>query len=82
MHSTGPQLTYLVQVSDSVNERLAGHTGCKYTSPPHTHEQALQLVRLLLGGPQQLPNTGGPWHIAIAGGQRTVTLVLADRLFA
>ncbi len=81
MSAIEPQIAYLVQVTDSVDERLAGHAGCSYTSPPHSHDQALALVRVLLGCPRGMADTDGPWQIAIAGGQRTLTLLLADRLF-
>ncbi len=81
MSTLEPQLAYVVEVTDRVDKRLAGHAGGSYTSPPHSREQALALVRVLLGCPGRLPDTDGPWQLAIAGGQRKIGLLLADRLF-
>lgn len=53
-----------------------------YTSPPHEHSHALELVGVLLRCPAAALSGEGPWLEAIAGGQRSVRLHLADRLFA
>ncbi len=65
---------YVVCVVDEVEERLAGR-GCSYTSPPQPAESAYELVRILRGCAE--PVGEGPWHTAIAGGQRTITLSAA-----
>ncbi|MGO9959179.1 MAG: hypothetical protein ACLP50_24960 [Solirubrobacteraceae bacterium] len=66
---------YIVEVDDQCAERLAGHTGCSYASPPQPQPQALALVRALLSCPQyHLEISQAPWRIAIAGGQRTIRL--------
>ncbi len=66
---------YVVEVDDRCEPRLTGHGGCSYASPPQPATQALALVRLLLGCPQEeLRVAGGPWRCAIAGGKRTIRL--------
>ena len=47
--------------------------GGTYQSPPQTREQAMALVRLVLG---RVPDPDGSlrWTAAIAGGRRVVTL--------
>ena len=69
---------YVVDAVDVTNEALAGHAGCAYRSPPQVVEDALALVRLLLGGPVTEPHAPRRWTRPIAGGQRTVTLTRAD----
>ena len=67
----------VVHVTDAVNPTLAGREGASYQSPPQAREDALRLVRLLLGC-NEAPNAGRPrWTRPIAGGQRTVTLTPA-----
>jgi len=66
---------YVVHVVDEVDERLAGHHGCFYTSPPQPADEALELVRALGGCTQRAGE--GPWHMAIAGGRRTIALATA-----
>ena len=66
---------YVVCVVDEVEERLAGR-GCSYTSPPQPHESALELVRILRGCAETVGE--GPWHTAIAGGRRAITLTAAN----
>lgn len=69
------EILYVVEVDDSCEPRLTGHGGCSYASPPQPAVQALALVRLLLGCPQdELRADGGPWRCAIAGGKRTIRL--------
>lgn len=64
----------IVHVEDSVDLRLTGRTGGAYQSPPQTPEQAMALVRLLLGGQSDQPNGESRWVTAIAGGRRTVSV--------
>jgi hypothetical protein len=62
---TDPQL-YVVEVDDQCDHRLAGHTGCSYTSPPQFELQALSLVGALLGDDaQSLSLADAPWSAAI-----------------
>lgn len=63
----------VVRVEDMVEPTLTEQTGGRYQSPPQTHEQAIALVRLLLG---RAPDTRGvqQWTAPIAGGRRVVTL--------
>ncbi len=65
---------YVVRVEDHVAQRLAGHEGCRYVSPPQTRPHALALVRVLMGCPIGAIDAHGPWRSAIAGGQRTISL--------
>ena len=53
---------YVVHVVDEVDERLAGHHGCFYTSPPQPADAALELVRALGGCTQRAGE--GPWQMA------------------
>ena len=67
----------VVHVTDAVNATLAGRGDASYQSPPQAREDALNLVRLLLGR-NEAPNASEPrWTCPIAGGQRTVTLTPA-----
>ena len=67
----------VVHVSDAINATLAGRGDTSYQSPPQPREDALNLVRLLLGR-NEAPNGSEPrWTCPIAGGQRTVTLAPA-----
>jgi hypothetical protein len=64
----------VVRVEDQINPTLAGRAGASYDSPPQPPEQALTLVRLLLGWATE-PLVGQTrWRCAVAGGTRTVTL--------
>ena len=73
-----PQL-YIVELDDQRDERLAGHTGCSYTSPPQPEPQALALIRALLGcPPQSLDLTTQHWHVPVAGGQRVIHVHAAN----
>jgi hypothetical protein len=69
--AVGPLI--VVTVSDTVVPALAGHDGCRYVNPPQTHEQAMALVRLLLGCSKDLDGER-EWTAPIAGGRRVVTL--------
>jgi hypothetical protein len=67
----------VVHVRDAINPTLAGRADASYQSPPQPREDALNLVRLLLGR-SEAPNAGQPrWTCPIAGGRRTVTLMPA-----
>ena len=67
----------VVHVRDAINPTLAGRGDASYQSPPQPREDALNLVRLLLGCSEP-PNVGQPrWTCPIAGGKRTVTLTPA-----
>ena len=67
----------VVHVRDAVNLTLAGRGDASYQSPPHSREDALNLVRLLLGC-NEVPHASEPrWTCPIAGGRRTVTLTPA-----
>jgi len=41
----------VVRVEEAIDPALAGRQGAAYESPPQSREQAMALVRLLLGGP-------------------------------
>ena len=67
----------VVHVTDAVNPTLAGRGDASYQSPPQAREEALNLVRLLLGR-GEAPRASEPrWTCPIAGGRRTVTLTPA-----
>ncbi len=74
-------LHYVVEVSERRNAQLTGGSGGSYRSPPHSLEHAHQLVAVLLDFPDFPIQGQGPWRRAVPGGERVVTLVLADRLF-
>jgi hypothetical protein len=63
----------VVRVEDTIEPTLTEQTGGLYKSPPQTHEQAMALVRLVLG---RVPDADGAkqWTAPIAGGRRVVTL--------
>ena len=75
-----PPALYVVRVLDSVDERLAGHGSCTYTSPAQPCGDALALAQLLLGGAVAIAGGSERWtrRVAIAGGRRTVTLERVD----
>ena len=67
----------VVHVRDAINPILAGRGDASYQSPPQARDDALNLVRLLLGR-NEAPKASEPrWTCPIAGGQRTVTLTPA-----
>jgi hypothetical protein len=64
----------IVRVADTVNPILSERRGALYESPPQTREQAMTLVRLLLGFTVVPANGAERWTAPIAGGRRVVTL--------
>lgn len=74
-----PELV-VVHVDDVIDARLSGHEGSTYQSPPQPREQALALVRVLLGYTGQHLNGSERWTCAVAGGRRTVALITAAKL--
>ena len=64
----------VVHVRDAINSILAGRGDVSYQSPPLPHEEAMKLVRMLLGRGEEFPCAEERWTCPIAGGQRTVTL--------
>lgn len=67
------ELMLVVHVEDTISAALAGHEGVEYRSPPLPREEALALVRVLLGDDRPAAETRS-WRCPIAGGQRTVKL--------
>jgi hypothetical protein len=66
----------VVHVKDAISTALAGHEGVEYSSPPLPQEDAMALVRVLVG--DDSPTVGDrSWRCPIAGGQRTGTLAPA-----
>jgi hypothetical protein len=65
---------YVVEVEDRRDAGLAGHDGASYVSPAQPPDQALALVRILLGRRSacEIELTEGPWRLAIAGGSRVI----------
>ncbi|HTU31193.1 MAG TPA: hypothetical protein VMF07_17515 [Solirubrobacteraceae bacterium] len=65
---------YVVEVEDHRDEGLAGHGGAAYVSPAQPPDQALALVRILLGrrAACEIELSDGPWRLAIAGGSRVI----------
>lgn len=63
----------IVWVEDTIEPQLTEQTGGRYQSPPQTHEQAMALVRLLLGHPVDQDGER-EWTAPIAGGRRVVTV--------
>jgi hypothetical protein len=74
-----PTALYIVEVDEQRDERLAGHPGCAYTSPPQPSSQALALVRALLGcSGKAVASDDAPWRTPIAGGKRVIRLHAAQ----
>ena len=67
----------VVHVRDTINPTLAGRGDASYQSPPQPREDALNLVRLLLGRSEPPMASQPRWTCPIAGCQRTVTLTPA-----
>lgn len=70
----GAERLVVVGVTESVAPALTGHEGVTYQSPPQSREQAMALVRLLLGCAGEPANGSACWVAPIAGGRRTITL--------
>ena len=72
-HAGEVERLVVVRVEDTIEPALTEQTGGRYQSPPQTREQAMTLVRLVLG---RVPVADGArqWTAAIAGGRRVVTL--------
>jgi len=77
-HVGGLERLVVVRVEDTIEPTLTEQAGGHYQSPPQTHEQAMALVRLVLG---HLPDADGAkqWTAPIAGGRRVVTLTEETR---
>jgi hypothetical protein len=65
----------VVRVEDAIEPRLTARTGVSYESPPQPREQAMTLVRLLLGCADGPAGHSQRWTAPIAGGRRMVTLI-------
>jgi hypothetical protein len=72
--SDAPARLAVVRVEDAIEPKLAARTGATYQSPPQPREQAMTLVRLLLGCAGEPHNGLARWCVPIAGGRRTVTV--------
>jgi hypothetical protein len=70
----GSERLVVVRVVDAIKPKLTARTGASYESPPQTREQAMTLVRLLLGRSGQSADTEQRWTAPIAGGRRVVTM--------
>jgi hypothetical protein len=64
----------VVRVKDAVNSILSGRGDVSYQSPPLPPEEAMTLVRLLLGRGGAPRDDEVSWRCPIAGGQRTITI--------
>jgi hypothetical protein len=64
----------VVRVHDAIEPKLTARIGASYESPPQTREQAMTLVRLLLGCAGDPDGDEKRWSAPIAGGRRVVTL--------
>jgi hypothetical protein len=64
----------VVRVKDAVSSILTGRGDVSYQSPPLPPEEAMTLVRLLLGRGGTPREEEVSWRCPIAGGQRTITL--------
>jgi hypothetical protein len=64
----------VVRVEEAIEPRLTPRSGASYESPPQTREQALTLVRLLLGWAEDPAGDQERWTAPIAGGRRLGTI--------
>ena len=64
---------FVVQVEDTITAALVGHDGCTYQSPPQPRDEAMSLIRILLGRSEEPPvDERGPWPArSPAGGARS-----------
>jgi hypothetical protein len=67
---------YLVVAEDRVSDQLTGRAERTYRSPAQSLEDARCLAALLLDRGGELDGDG-PWRRPLAGGQRSVAIVLA-----
>jgi hypothetical protein len=67
---------FQVEVADRFTPGLTGRGDRDYVSPPQPRDAALALAALLLDA-GATPDGDGPWRRALAGGRRTVRLVVA-----
>jgi hypothetical protein len=72
--SVGLERLVVVRVEDAIEPRLTARTGSTYQSPPQPREQAMTLVRLLLGCAGEPAEGTARWVAPIAGGRRTITV--------
>jgi hypothetical protein len=73
VHVGADEALVMVRVEDAIDPRLTARVGAVYESPPQPREQAMTLVRLLIGRTE--PSNGSDrWAAPIAGGRRVVTL--------
>ena len=79
-HAGEVERLVVVRVEETIEPELAGHTGGSYESPPQTHDQAMALVRLLLGGAAADANSERCWTASIAGGRRVASLTEDTKL--
>lgn len=70
----GPEPLVVVRVKDAVDPSLTGRAGGSYQSPAQPREQAMALVRLLLGREALAAADEARWSCPIAGGHRRVML--------
>jgi RepB DNA-primase from phage plasmid/CHC2 zinc finger len=66
-------VSYRVRVLEQRSQALAGVGDCRYESPLHEPEQALELLRVLLG--REPENERTRWSVPLAGGVRCVELL-------
>jgi hypothetical protein len=64
----------VVHVRDAVSSILTGRGDVSYQSPPLPAEEAMTLVRLLLGRGGAPREDEVSWRCPIAGGQRTIRI--------
>jgi hypothetical protein len=69
------QRLVVVRVEDAIEPKLTARSGASYESPPQPREQAMTLVRLLLGCAADPDGAALRWTAPIAGGRRVITLV-------
>jgi hypothetical protein len=70
------EVLFQIEVADRFTPGLTGRSDRDYVSPPQARATALTLAALLLDAAAE-PAGDGPWQRALAGGRRTVRLVVA-----
>jgi hypothetical protein len=68
---------FQVEIVDRYTPGLSGRSDRDYLSPPQARDAALKLAAFLLDSPTTAPDGDGPWQRALAGGRRTVRLIVA-----